>query len=100
MVNVGLASSRPPPVDTSHLAPHDRRPAHRALRLSLSPVPALLVARAVRPTRTPMAVTLPGEHRHTSMLGIVNMAPPPRAARASSSVAAPPFAASPSAASA
>ena len=48
----------------------------RAQRLRCAIVPFELIAAAVSPTDTPIAVTMPGEHLHSSMIGIsVN---PPR----------------------
>ena len=49
----------------------------RAQRSFCSIVPLLMIDAAVSPTLTPIAVTIPGEHRHSSMIGMVNMAPCP-----------------------
>jgi hypothetical protein len=46
----------------------------RAQRSFCSIVPLLMIDAAVSPTLTPIAVTIPGEHRHSSMIGIVNIA--------------------------
>ncbi len=62
-----------------------RSSAHRSF---CSIVPLFMTAAAVRPTLTPIAVTMPGEHRHSSMIGIMNMAPPPPDERSSSSFSA------------
>jgi hypothetical protein len=55
-------------------------------------VPRLSMAAAVRPTLTPSAVTMPGEHLHSSMIGIMAIAAPkpdrPLPSPSSSSVAA------------
>ena len=40
-------------------------------------VPFDMIAAAVRPTETPMAVTIPGEHLHSSMMGSRENPPPP-----------------------
>src|SRR4029079_15870787 len=48
-----------------------RSSAHRSC---CARVPLLLMAAAVRPTDTPRAVTMPGERRHSSMIGIIGMA--------------------------
>src|SRR5581483_6327543 len=45
-----------------------------AQRSCCARVPLLLIAAAVRPTDTPRAVTMPGECRHSSMIGIIGMA--------------------------
>ena len=50
----------------------------RTQRLRCASVPFALIAAAVSPTDTPIAVTMPGEHLHSSMIGIsVKPAPPP-----------------------
>ena len=50
----------------------------RAQRLRCAMVPFELIAAAVRPTETPMAVTMPGEHLQSSMIGSIAKPPPPR----------------------
>ena len=49
-----------------------RSSAHRSF---CAAVPLLMMAPAARPTLTPMAVTSPGEQRHSSMIGR-SMKPP------------------------
>ena len=50
----------------------------RAQRFFCAIVPFDMMAAAVRPTDTPIAVTMPGEHLQSSMIGsIVNPPPPP-----------------------
>ena len=50
----------------------------RAHRFFCAIVPFDMIAAAVSPTDTPIAVTMPGEHLHSSMIGsIVNPPPPP-----------------------
>src|SRR5262249_39816660 len=59
-----------------------RSSAHRSF-CSIVPLP--MMAAGVSPTLTPIAVTMPGEQRQSSMIGIMNMAPPPPDGRSSSS---------------
>ena len=57
----------------------------RAQRFFCASVPFDMIAAAVRPTDTPIAVTMPGEHLQSSMIGsIVNPPPPPRPSRSRS----------------
>src|SRR5215208_5964702 len=50
----------------------------RAQRFFCSIVPFDMIAAEVSPTDTPIAVTIPGEHLHSSMMGrSVNPPPPP-----------------------
>ena len=52
----------------------------RAQRFFCAVVPFDMIAAAVRPTDTPIAVTMPGEHLQSSMIGSsVNPPPPPLA---------------------
>ncbi len=51
-----------------------RSSAHRSF---CAVVPFDMIAAAVRPTDTPSAVTMPGEHLHSSMIGSSVMPPPP-----------------------
>src|SRR5215203_2476865 len=43
----------------------------RAQRRFWATVPRLMIAAEVRPIDTPRAVTMPGLHRHSSMIGII-----------------------------
>ena len=49
----------------------------RAHRFFWAVVPLAMIAAAVRPTDTPIAVTMPGEHLQSSMIGSMVKPPPP-----------------------
>ena len=61
----------------------------RAQRFFCAVVPFDMMAAAVRPTDTPIAVTMPGEHLQSSMIGSSVKPPPPLPRSRSLPLAAP-----------